>query len=74
MSGYSTNWEEYYADEIAKEYKASKCRKDLISNLPMEYKIDCLFAWSVSQRNDSEIIDLYNAFVEEGVILGGNDN
>lgn len=74
MSGYSTNWEEYYADEIAKEHKASKYRKDLITNLPMEHKIDCLFAWSMSQRSDSEIIDLYNAFVEEGVILGGNDN
>lgn len=68
MSGYSTNWEEYYADEIAKEHKASKCRTDLIAKLPTEYKIDCLFAWSVSQRSDSEIIDLYNAFVEEGVI------
>ena len=74
MGGYSTNWEEYYADEIAKEHKASKYRKDLIAKLPTEYKIDCLFAWCVSQRSDSEIIDLYNAFVEEGVILGGNDN
>lgn len=70
MSGYSTTWEEYYADEIAKEkeYKASKYRKDLIANLPMEHKIDCLFAWSISQRSDSEIIDLYNAYVEGGVI------
>lgn len=68
MSGYSTNWEEYYADEIAKERKASKYRKDLITNLPMEHKIDCLFAWSIIQRSDSEIIDLYNGFVEKGVI------
>lgn len=68
MSGYSTNWEEYYADEIAKEHKASKCRKHLIADLPMEHKIDCLFAWSMSQRSDSEIIDLYNAYVEGGVI------
>lgn len=74
MGGYSTNWEEYYADEIAKEHKASNYRKDLIAKLPMEYKIDCLFAWSIIQRSDSEIIDLYNAFVQEGVILGGNDN
>ena len=68
MSGYSTNWEEYYADEIAKERKASKCRKHLVADLPMEHKIDCLFAWSIIQRSDSENIDLYNAFVEEGVI------
>lgn len=68
MGGYSTNWEEYYADEIAKEQKASKCRKHLVTDLPMKHKIDCLFAWSISQRSDSEVIDLYNAFVEEGVI------
>lgn len=68
MSGYSTNWEEYYKDEIEKQAKATKYRKDLIANLPMEHKIDLLFAWAVSQRNDSEIIDLYNLLVEKGVI------
>lgn len=68
MSGYSTNWEEYYKDVVIKEAKATKYRKDLVANLPMEHKIDCLFAWSISQRSDSEIIDLYNAYVERGVI------
>lgn len=65
MGGYSKNYADCYK---IKESEATKYRKDLISNLPMEHKIDCLFAWSVSQRSDSEIIDLYNAFVEEGVI------
>lgn len=68
MSGYSTNWEDYYKDVIIKESKATKYRKDLVANLPMEHKIDCLFAWSISQRSDSEIIDLYNGYVERGVI------
>lgn len=68
MSGYSTNWEEYYKDEIEKEAKASKYRKDLIMDLSMESKIDLLFTWAVYQRDDSEIIDLYHRLVEKGVI------
>ena len=68
MSGYSTNWEEYYKDEIEKEDKASKYRKDLIMDLSMESKIDLLFTWAVYQRDDSEIIDLYHRLVEKGVI------
>lgn len=60
MDGYSKNYADCYK---IKECEATKYRKDLITNLPMEHRIDCLFAWIMSQRSNSEIINLYNAYM-----------
>lgn len=68
MSDYSEIWEEMHKDQISKEEKANKCRKELAETLRADQMIGLMFGVFLKQLSDTEVIKIYENLFERGEV------
>lgn len=68
MSDYSEIWEEMHKDQISKEEKANKCRKELAKTLRADQMVGLMFGVFLKQLSDTEVIKIYENLFERGEV------
>ena len=68
MSDYSEIWNELHKDQISKENKAGKCRKELAKTLSTDQMIGLMFGMFLRGLPDYEVIEIYENLFGKGEI------
>ena len=68
MSDYSEIWNELHKDQISKENKADKCRKELAKTLNTDQMIGLMFGMFLRGLPDHEVIEIYENLFGKGEI------
>ena len=66
MSDYSEIWNELHKDQISKENKAEKCRKELTKTLRTDQMIGLMFGVFLKHLPDTEVIRIYENMFDKG--------